>query len=141
MAKYFTLNELTYSHVAVLNDIDNTPSEEIKKNLEELMEDLDSLREAWGGAIKITSGYRCKELNEKVGGGKTSVHPYGFAADMKPFNNDMDKFCEVAKEWAKNRNFDQLIEESNKEGSRWLHYGKYNQKGQQRKQIKKLNKK
>lgn len=82
--KYFTINELCKSTTAQQNRIDNTPSLEIVKNLEQLVTNiLDPLREAWGKPIFVTSGYRCKKLNAKVGGSKTSQHVLGQAADIK----------------------------------------------------------
>lgn len=33
--------------------------------------------------IKITSGFRCEELNKKVGGAKNSFHRFGYAADCE----------------------------------------------------------
>lgn len=140
-SKYFTMWEMTYSHKADLNKIDNTPSEEIKENLMELMEFLDDFRETWGGPIKVTSGYRCLKLNKLVGGSTTSAHLIGFAADLKPYNNDIDKFIAEAEKWAKNKDFDQLITETDVHGNKWLHIGLYNSKGQQRKQIKTIVKK
>jgi uncharacterized protein YcbK (DUF882 family) len=39
------------------------------------------LRDAYGKPITINSGYRCAELNKKVGGVATSQHTKGQAAD------------------------------------------------------------
>lgn len=140
-SKYFTMWEMTYSHKADLNKIDNTPSEEIKENLMELMEFLDDFRETWGGPIKVTSGYRCPELNSLVGGSKTSAHLTGFAADLKPYNNEIDRFISEVEKWVKNKDFDQLITEYDKYGNRWVHIATRNNKGLQRKQIKTIVKK
>ena len=52
---------------------------------------LDPLREAWGAPIIVTSGYRCEELNARVGGAKRSYHLRGMAADIRPQNGDLDK--------------------------------------------------
>ena len=61
-------------------------------NLERLVSRvLDPLREAWGSPIIVTSGYRCPELNARVGGVKTSYHPRGMAADIRPRNGLVDK--------------------------------------------------
>ena len=43
---------------------------------------LDPLREHWGLPIRVTSGYRCPELNEEVGGVEDSWHMDGCAADI-----------------------------------------------------------
>lgn len=140
-SKYFNLQEMTYSHTAILNDIDNTPTEEHLENIKELMTFLDDMRESWGNAIIVTSGYRCKELNEKIKGSKTSVHPLGLAADVKPANNKMDEFKTFVKEWAKDKDFDQILFEKNSQGGRWVHVGLKNKDGKQRKQVKDLSKK
>lgn len=47
-----------------------------------LIDYLQSKREILGKAINITSGYRCKKHNEKIGGAKESYHMKGFAADI-----------------------------------------------------------
>jgi hypothetical protein len=142
-SKYFTEYEMTDSITATLNNIDNTPTEEHRENLKELMEVLDTIREKWGGPIRITSGYRCEELNKKLGGSKTSVHPLALAADMKPYNNKIDEFFKCVEEWAKDEKntWDQIIWETDKSGNRWCHFGWKNAKGQQRKQIKSMTKK
>ena len=85
--RFFTLEEFTYSITAQHLGIDNTPSKEAVKNLERLVSRvLDPLREAWGSPIIVTSGYRCEELNKRVGGVKTSYHLRGMAADIRPKN-------------------------------------------------------
>ena len=63
MAKYFKVAEMLKSETAEKNQINNTPSAEIEQNIEELLGVLDGLREFFGKPIKITSGYRCAELN------------------------------------------------------------------------------
>ena len=90
-ASYFTLSELTYSATATAHSIQNVPSAEAVRNLELLVSRvLDPLRERWGVPIYVTSGYRCAELNARVGGSKTSYHLQGMAADITsrcPFHN------------------------------------------------------
>ena len=84
MATYFTLAELLKSNTAKQNGIDNTPTFEVVRHLEELTEKiLDPLRAAWGKPIRVKSGYRCPRLNAAVGGSKTSVHMIGYAADLQ----------------------------------------------------------
>ena len=85
--KYFKKEEFTQSATAVLLGIDNTPSKEHVANLERLVAHvLDPVREAWGSPIIVSSGYRCPELNARVGGVKTSYHLHGMAADIRPRN-------------------------------------------------------
>lgn len=122
--KYFTFRELTKSATAARLGIDNTPSEAVKKNLQNLVEKvLDPLREAWGAPIIVTSGYRCDKLNKAVGGSKTSQHVHGQAADIitvgdKPENNR--KLFELAKKMMDEGKIKvgQLIDEY---GYNWLH--------------------
>ena len=84
---YFTLEEFVRSATATAHGIANVPTAEAVKNLERLVSRvLDPLREAWGSPIIVTSGYRCEELNARVGGVKTSYHLRGMAADIRPKN-------------------------------------------------------
>lgn len=83
LSEFFTLNELTKSSTASRYHIDNTPSAEIIQNLQYGVEMvLDPLRRLYGKPIIITSGYRCTELNKKVGGVANSWHTQGNAADI-----------------------------------------------------------
>ena len=81
--KYFSINELTSSATALREGIDNRPGKCAYHLLHVLVEQLlDPIREAWGELIIVSSGYRCKQLNELVGGAKHSHHIIGCAADI-----------------------------------------------------------
>ena len=81
--KYFSVEELTASATALREGIDNRPSKCAYHLLHVLVDQLlDPIREAWGKPIIVSSGYRCKELNELVGGVKNSHHLLGCAADI-----------------------------------------------------------
>lgn len=138
--KYFTINELCWSETASKYKIKNTPTEEIKEHLSELVENvLDPLREAWGGPIIVSSGYRCPELNKKVGGSKTSSHMSGYAVDLVPENGEIERFFNFVKNsflLKESYEFDQLIDEHSGK-NHWVHIGYKNNKGEQRRQIKK----
>ena len=72
------------SSTAKAKGIDNTPSAEIKRNIETLVKNvLQPIRDAWGAPIIVTCGYRCPELNKAVGGVKSSDHLYGCASDIR----------------------------------------------------------
>lgn len=137
MAKYFKESEFTYSVTARKYKIDNTPTEKIKGNINTLMEFLDGVREAWGSAIIVNSGYRCEELNEKVSGAKNSGHKYGWAGDLVPANNKKKEFFEFFKEYVKDKDFDELIFEKSK-NSTWIHFSLFSWQGKQRRKIKTL---
>lgn len=82
-SEFFTLRELIKSSTASRNHIDNTPSAEIIQNLQYGVDMvLDPLRRLYGKPIIITSGYRCPELNKRVGGVANSWHTQGNAADI-----------------------------------------------------------
>ena len=83
MSKYFSIEELCKSDTANIQGIDNTPTDEIKENLQELIDNvLDPLREWYGKPIYVNSGYRSPELNKVVNGAKNSFHLKGCAADI-----------------------------------------------------------
>ena len=81
---YFTFKELTRSQTAEKLGINNMPDTAEKiDNLDKLREKiLDPLREAYGKPIYVTSGYRCKALNTKIGGATSSQHMSGEAVDI-----------------------------------------------------------
>lgn len=133
--KYFRLEEFLESSTALENKIKNYPSWEHIEHLNELALFLDELREAWGSGLRITSGLRRKNLNDKIhGASKTSVHLIGYAADVVPVNGDIDGFIRFIKDWAKDKAFDQIIIEYG-QNSRWCHFGLYNNAGQQRRLL------
>ena len=120
--KYFKLSELTASATAQREGIDNRPTECAYHLLHVLVEQLlDPIREAWGEPIVVSSGYRCRELNELVGGAKHSHHMLGCAADIIAGNKDDHRslFQLIVQLQQKGHiRFTQLIWESD---GRWLH--------------------
>ena len=131
---YFTIDELCASDTAKKYGIDNTPNPTIITRLQRLINFLNPLREAWGSAIKVTSGYRCEKLNCFVGGSKTSSHTIGYGVDLIPLKGRMSEYKKFIVDHMKNKMFDQcIIEKSGK--TEWVHIGLYNLKGQQRRMI------
>lgn len=105
--KYFTLNEMTFSETAVMNGINNFPEDEdVLENLDKLMTWLDDFREYYGKPIRVTSGYRCKKLNNKVGGVSNSAHMYGYAADIQPLDYDHSGLSKAISKYVKEKNVD-----------------------------------
>ena len=80
----FCYSEFTDSKSAEGFHIDNSiPSEYVKLNIHALVTLLlQPLRDACGHPLKVNSGYRCKKLNDLVGGSKNSQHTKGQAADI-----------------------------------------------------------
>jgi len=79
----FTLEEMTASETAERHGIDNTPNNDVLMNLRRLALFLEDVRTAVGMPLRISSGYRSPEVNQKVGGKSTSQHCRGVAADLK----------------------------------------------------------
>lgn len=120
MGKYFTIEELCRSDTAKRKGIDNTPTQGVVDNLNELITNvLDPVREAWGQPIYVNSGYRCKRLNSdpSIKGAKNSQHLYGEAADIDTRKGkDMNK--RLFEYIRKNVEYDQLI---NEHDYSWVH--------------------
>jgi hypothetical protein len=84
---------------------------------------FEPIREHFGVPIHISSGYRSKELNAKIGGSATSQHCKGQAVDI-----DMDNSAngvtnaDVFNYIKDNLPFDQLIWEfGNEDNCDWVH--------------------
>ena len=84
LSHHFKLSEFVVSETARSRGIDNTPSEEEVENLRRLCEGcLEPLREVLELPIVITSGYRCKALNDLLAhSSDRSQHMLGQAADF-----------------------------------------------------------
>ena len=97
--KHFTIEELTRSATADLHGIDNSPSQESTANMRRLVETvLDPARERLGKPIYVNSGYRCPELNRKVGGVANSYHLQGRAADLDTRTGDNRRLYEILRQ-------------------------------------------
>ena len=135
MSKYFKLEEFLESSVAKQKSIENIPSWEVVENLKELAAFLDDMRDADGSAINVSSGFRCKKLNDAVGGVATSLHLKGLAADLQPANWDFEGFKKFVVDYLKDKAFDECIIESNKKGAKWIHLQLRSNNGFQRRKI------
>ena len=129
---YFNLKEFERSSVADKYNIDNTIPKELVPHIEELIDFLNPIREVWGKPIIVTSGYRCNELNKKVGGVSNSAHTIGYGVDLQ--SGDFRVFSNFIKSYFMSHpevKFDQvIIERSGK--SQWIHIGLYNKDNKQR---------
>lgn len=133
----FKVSELEYSDTAKRYKIDNTIPDELESNAKRLLTFLQDLREKWGSAIRINSGYRCSVLNKLVGGSKTSAHLTCNAVDLWPYNGKIEEFKEFIINYLDGKLWDQcIVEKSGKK--QWIHLGLYNNSGKQRRQIFKL---
>lgn len=138
LSNNFTLGEMIASDTAKKLKIDNTPTLLAIVHLEELCKNLlQPIRDAYGKPIRVTSGYRCYRLNRAVGGSPSSVHPLGWAADIRPASGSYEEFEVFVINFLQEHpeiGFDQCIREKSGK-SKWLHLGLRNGAGRQRKMI------
>ena len=108
LSEHFRLRELEKSQVALRNDIDNTVQDEtIFNNLKSLCEEiLEPIRNNFGKPFSPNSGYRCLELNRKLGSRDTSQHTLGQAVDIEIVGIDNETLFAYIKN---ELDFDQVI--------------------------------
>jgi len=125
LTEHFSLEEMVHSDTANACGIDNTPSPEIVDNLTRLCGVLEEVRSICGNhPVTVTSGYRCEALNEEVGGVADSAHRYGLGADIViPECGTPTDVCNEVRPYLEALQIDQLIDESNGRGDRWVHVG------------------
>lgn len=135
------MKEVLKSNTAIKNGIDNKPTEEHFKNIVTLAEKVfQPLRDAIGKPIKVTSGYRSKELNDIIGGSSTSQHCKGQALDIDVDGVEGVTNAELFDYIANNLEFDQLIWEFGTENNPdWVHvsYNEGNNRNQKLKAYRK----
>ena len=139
LTKNFSLEEMYRSDTAQRCGIDNKPqTEEVVENLRALcLEVLQPLRDHLGKPVVVSSGYRCKDLNKKVGGVENSQHLKGEAADIKV--RDREELIDVMRYIMDETDFDQLIRE--KSGStEWVHVS-HKRNGNNRRMVLRLARK
>lgn len=122
LSQHFSLQELIRSETAIRHGIDNMPEGTVLENLRVLAQGLERVRDVLGAPVRISSGYRCPEINTIVNGSRNSAHMRGLAADIEcPAWGSPEQ---VFKQLATARDvikFDQLILEWPPNG--WVHVG------------------
>lgn len=111
----FALSEFVFSETASRKGFDNTPPKEALDNLGRVATLLEQVRKIVNRPIQITSGYRCKELNQAIGSSETSQHRLGCAADIKVAGMTPDAVVKAI--IASDIQYDQLIREFDS----WVH--------------------
>ena len=113
LSPHFTLDELTHTDH---REIDNSPTQDEISNLQQLANFLEEVKTVLGGKpIMISSGFRCKALNDAVGSKDTSQHRTGFAADFRVPGMTPDEVVRAV--IASGIGYDQII----REFDRWTH--------------------
>ena len=119
LSTHFSLAEMCDSASAVKLGITNLPQkEEYLTSLKYIcINMLEPVRARYGAPIKVTSGYRCKQLNAAIGGATKSQHCLGQAVDVMG-QSPLDTVLLYV--YLRCTNFDQLILEQ-KGNSTWVH--------------------
>lgn len=84
LSPHFTLEEFLRSDVAAALHIDNSPPVELVVRMGELcLSVLEPVRTHFARPVRLSSGYRCDELNRAVGGVDDGRHETGEAGDIE----------------------------------------------------------
>ena len=124
LSTHLDLSEVIRSDSAKRNGISNMPTKEHIANFMLLAEKIfEPIREHFGVPIRISSGYRSKELNAKIGGSSTSQHCKGQAVDLdQDGSTNGVSNADVFNYIKDNLPFDQLIWEfGNEDNPDWVH--------------------
>ena len=119
LSKNFVLSEITRSNTAKRLGISNEPEKKHLESLQRIVTNLlQPMRNALG-PIRISSGYRNKELNRAIGGSSRSQHCKGEALDLQ-FWKEGQMCNQEVYNWIINSNleFDQMINEFD---YAWIH--------------------
>lgn len=118
MTQNFSLFEFTHSLTATQKKIDNTPPEFVRGSLQFTAEGMERIKTSLGGKpVRITSGYRSPELNQAIGGSRTSQHLKGEACDFVcPSFGTPKKIVEHLAPLVRELGIDQIIAEGS-----WVH--------------------
>jgi zinc D-Ala-D-Ala carboxypeptidase len=139
ISEHISYKEGIKSNTALRRGIDNTPGSYEITNMEVVAEKIfEPLRKWVGGPIKITSFYRCEELNRAIGGSSSSQHCQGRAMDLDDtFGHKTN--AEMFEYIRKNISFDQLIWEFGDENNPdWIHVS-FVSEDQNRQKVLKAN--
>ena len=83
LSNNLSVKEVTKSNTAKRFGIDNRPTIEHLQNLKAIALNIfQPARNHFKKPIFVSSGYRSEDLNEKIGGSKTSQHSKGQALDL-----------------------------------------------------------
>jgi hypothetical protein len=141
LSTHLDLSEVTRSESAKRNQISNMPTGEHIANFMILAEKVfEPIREHFGVPIHISSGYRSKELNAKIGGSASSQHCKGQAIDIDMDGSTNGVTNKMVYDYIKdNLKFDQLIWEFGDDTNPdWVHvsYNEGKNRNQKLKAIK-----
>jgi hypothetical protein len=119
LSKNFVLSEITRSNTATRLGISNEPTKDHLDNMQRLISNLIQPMRDSIGPIRISSGYRSKELNRAIGGSNKSQHCKAEALDLQ-FWSEGKMNNKAIYEWVLDSGleFDQMINEFD---FAWIH--------------------
>ena len=122
LSENLELAEVLRSESAKRNGIANVPTKEHIENLKALAVNIfQPIRNHFKVPIRISSGYRSKELNKRIGGSQTSQHSKGQAIDIDQDGTSITN-KQVFDFILNNLDFDQLIWEfGTNNNPDWVH--------------------
>jgi D-alanyl-D-alanine dipeptidase len=134
LSKHVTMEEFCYSPTAIKKGINNSMGLIAIDKAMQLCENVfEPLRKHLNAPIKISSGFRCDQLNKLIGGASGSQHTKGEAFDLELTDRKLFDWI------LKNLEFDQAIYEfGNDAHANWFHisYRKDNNRKQALRAIK-----
>jgi zinc D-Ala-D-Ala carboxypeptidase len=122
ISDHVSYKEGVRSNTATRLNINNTPSDYTITNMVGVAINIfEPLRKYVGGPVKINSFYRCRDLNEAIGGSERSQHCEGRAVDLDDtFGHKTN--AQMFNYIKNNLNYDQLIWEFGTEDNPdWVH--------------------
>lgn len=119
LSKNFVLSEITRSNTANRLGISNEPTKKDLENIQRIITNILQPLRNHLGPIRISSGYRSKELNRAIGGSSSSQHCKGEALDIQ-FWRDGQMCNKEIYNWIIDNaiDFDQMINEFD---FSWIH--------------------
>jgi hypothetical protein len=124
MTENFKIGEFTRTSLSQFQDKNKNEVGPYLGNILKVCTELEKLRVFVFRPVIIYSGFRCKELNEAVGGAPTSQHLTGCAADfsVKDFE-DITGLTFIYNWCFRHLDYGQLILEEKKDRKPWIHIG------------------
>lgn len=129
--KNFSLEEMQSSETAKRENIENMMGETEMLNMSQVMKALQGVRDVIKRPITVTSGYRSKALNKRIGGAESSKHMRGMAADVmikRCENESVYEFRDAKNKFASEmilalgeQEFTKLIFEIEDDDRKWIH--------------------
>ena len=119
LTPHFTLEELATTSLAAYKSKNIKEAKRKMGKMYMLAGFAERIREIIGYPLIVTSGYRCDELNKAVGGALVSQHTLCEAIDIVCKENKVETMFQKIKN--SDLKYGQMIIETNKAGSEWLH--------------------